>query len=156
MEQNHEANHDTVPSKEKDILTLQKSYQEAGYHKFLNGRKIPRAKDKAKDYTTRGYTHLHTGRVIERWQGLRTFERSKAERWGNEHGSDSDSESEWSDSEEGGEDDDLRTAEFLKLVEARLGSETDWYHPDLILEDEDGGVAVAVGEEAEKEAHSDV
>ena len=94
--------------------------------------------------------------MIERWQGLRTFERSKAERWGNEHGSDSDSESEWSDSEEGGEDDDLRTAEFLKLVEARLGSETDWYHPDLILEDEDGGVAVAVGEEAEKEAHSDV
>ena len=82
----------TIPSKEKDILLLQKSYQEAGYHAFSNGWKITWDKDKEKGYTMRGYTHLHTGRVIEHWCGLQTFEHSWAERWGNKQESDSNSD----------------------------------------------------------------
>ena len=151
----------TVPSKEKDILLLQKSYHEAGYHEFSNGRKITQDKDKAKDYTTRGYTHLHMGKVIERWRGLRTFERSKAERWGNEQGSNDDSEieSDWSDGdgergEEGEGDDDLRTAEFLKSVEAQLASGIDWYHPGLLEDDDGGAVDEGKGEDEGLGAHS--
>jgi hypothetical protein len=56
----------TVPSKEKDILLLQKFYHEAGCHEFSNRRKITRDKDKVKDYTTRGYKQLHMAKVIER------------------------------------------------------------------------------------------
>jgi len=56
----------TIPSKEKDILLLQKSYHEAGYHEFSNGRKITQDQDKAKDYATRGYKHMHRGKVIKR------------------------------------------------------------------------------------------
>jgi len=46
--------------------------------------------------------HLHTGKVIEHWRGLRTLERSQTERW---HGSDSENEvdDDWSD----GDDEDM-------------------------------------------------
>lgn len=147
----------TVPSKEKDVDLLQNSYQEAGYHKFSNGRKIARDKDKAKDYTTRGYTHLHTGKVMERWRGLRTFERSRTERWGNEHGSDSESEvdNDWSDGDDDRSEASLRTSEYLRLVGARVVSETGWYHPELMVADDEGAEGEGEGEDEDSlEAHS--
>jgi hypothetical protein len=92
LEQKCKGQSHTVPSKEKNILLLQKSYHDTGYHKFLNRQKIIQDKDKAKDYTTMGYTHLHTRKVIQHWQGLQTFEHSKAERWENKQAGDGNSD----------------------------------------------------------------
>lgn len=65
------------------------------------------------------------------------------EKWANkpEGNDNSEIESDWSDGEgergDGEDDDNLQIAEFLKLVEAQLASDIDWYYPNL-LEDDDG------------------
>ncbi|KAJ3497512.1 hypothetical protein NLJ89_g10340 [Agrocybe chaxingu] len=70
----------TKPSREKDIVKLQRSYQASGYHNYKAGRKVKR-KMLIPDYATVGATKVITGKVIQCWKDLRSFERATTEVW---------------------------------------------------------------------------
>ncbi|KAJ3494148.1 hypothetical protein NLJ89_g10869 [Agrocybe chaxingu] len=70
----------TKPSKEKDVTKLQKSYRISGYHNYKAGRRV-KTKALIPDYATLGAIKVQTGKVLQRWNDLRSFERSTTEIW---------------------------------------------------------------------------
>ncbi|KAJ2936354.1 hypothetical protein H1R20_g739, partial [Candolleomyces eurysporus] len=71
----------TIPSAEKDIQKLRKSYADSELHKVKKGRKHATAKDKAKDVTLEGNLKLQKRQTLEKWNMGRAFERSVDESW---------------------------------------------------------------------------
>lgn len=85
----------TVPSKEKDIAKLRKSYSDSRIHENQPGRCFHSKKDKAANYTSLGALKLTTTGRLEKWREARNFERSQMEDWAeteNESSGDSDLE----------------------------------------------------------------
>lgn len=80
----------TTPSRELDISVLQRSYQESTYHIYHQGRKIEKKEDRAEDFVSKGVAKLHTGKPLERWNYLRSFERSKTEIWDEDRSTDTE------------------------------------------------------------------
>lgn len=74
-------NKHTVPKKDQDVTRLRESYSSSGYLHFENGRVISQKEDKAKDYLLIGALKINTGKVLHRWNHLRSFERATTEDW---------------------------------------------------------------------------
>ena len=71
----------TVPRKDLNVKKLRESYSLSGYLHFKSGRVIPQKEDNAKDYTLAGAIKLNKGKVLNRWNHLRQFERATTEDW---------------------------------------------------------------------------
>lgn len=79
-----------VPSREKDILKLRRSYSASAAHDNRPRRTIPNEHDKAEDVVSEGAQRVMFGEVLSNWDKGRSFERSQREEWGSD-GESSDS-----------------------------------------------------------------
>lgn len=126
----------TVPSREKDIEKLQKSYATAKLHEVQEGRKIwSDKKDQAMDFISDGASKLCTTHLLSRWNDGRAFDRSLAEEWD----TDTDTGSEGVADDEGPADKDEGAAE--SLVERRSENVS-------LATDENGSSVVSAAEDA--------
>ncbi|KAJ3546980.1 hypothetical protein NMY22_g1840 [Coprinellus aureogranulatus] len=111
----------TVPSREKDIETLQKTYATAQLHEIRPGRhNWSDKRDNARDFIDAGAHKVSMTQLLSRWNAGRAFERSLAEEWGEDSedegwGSDEDSEAEALAEDDGGSGPAMAEAEALAM-----------------------------------------
>ena len=110
----------TVPTREKDIQVLQKSYHQSQYHIYTRGRTIEKKDDKAKDFIEEGMGKLHSSKVLYKWRNQRSFKRSVAEDWSENESDNTNAEDDGASNETPGDDPDSDAA-FDRVIMHGVG-----------------------------------